>query len=335
MNCPKCGAYVPDGALWCPKCKTELAFTQKLKLNDAKWCPACGALVPEGEDCCPKCGASLDEEASVSPGKAQPRRTRKLDLPSIGNTGVIDADELNASADETHTMARIESAIPPPSDEASAEAVHDRIPHMRAIVFAVVLAVCFVGGVALYITHPWDPNATNISATEPADTSMQGYPGKVDSLKAQDDVQVSTDDEDDSSASDSTSSVETDPLTELSGYYAMLAELNAEVSSNEDKLIDDGVNGDLSGKDELYTLSIEVSNLITQIQSFGSSEYADQAQNLLTLGNWLRNRCDALTNAWQYASDGEGSTTVIAAAMAGDDYAKLFDDNYDAWDPAA
>lgn len=325
MICPNCGASVPDGALWCTHCHAELAMTQQLKLRDVSWCPVCGALVPAGADSCPKCGASLKGPDAVR------RRTRKIDLPQIGNTGVMDA--IDATAGKTSVMTRIESAIPPASDEQSAEAVHDRIPHVRAFVFAAVLAVVVVGGTALAITHPWNPNASNISATTPADTHLEGFPGTVDALSGQDKRQT---------GANSSQEGSSDEQPTLSDYYSQLKDLADKIDKNEETLLSDGLSKDAdarsAGQSDLTQVSIEVSNLITKTDQL-AADYGDAAKNLSTLGNWLRNRCDALARAWAIsvasADPSKDESKIRSAADESDSYKALFDKNYQDWDPAA
>ena len=97
-------------------------------------------------------------------------------------------DEEEASEpDDTGFIAGIESAIPGPEPEDSPGARHDRMPRPCTFAFAAVLALVVVGGSTLLITHPWDPLATQTKATEPADVSMSGFPGVVESLSGQDD----------------------------------------------------------------------------------------------------------------------------------------------------
>ena len=54
---------------------------------------------------------------------------------------------------------------------------------------------------------------------------------------------------------------------------------------------------------ECEELSYDVSNLISDIQSVDvtSGTYAEDVEHLVTLGNWLRNRVDALNSAWNSA----------------------------------
>lgn len=322
MKCPGCGSRVPDGALTCPRCHRALDVTQRLSLRDATWCPGCGALVAPGVDVCPKCGSSVRSEPEAAPV----RPTRDLDLPEIGNTGVMEpVDE----AGETGVITRIESAIPTADDASSPTSRVDRMPRTRAFALAALLAVVVVGGAALLITHPWDPSATRISATTPADTSMQGFPGFLESLTGQDGSGAQQDD---------------DVTAErLQSAWESLGELSSRVDESEAELRERGASGSADersqGLSDAEDISLEVSNLITETSGIddGSGPNAEEVQNLVTLGSWLRNRCDALTSAWKLladASDPEGVAGRAVSTMDGAaDYERLFSQNYDAWRP--
>jgi len=51
--CPNCGASVPEGALFCPECGSDL--------NNPSFCPNCGAKTSPGADICPICKTWLLE----------------------------------------------------------------------------------------------------------------------------------------------------------------------------------------------------------------------------------------------------------------------------------
>ncbi|MBM6774083.1 zinc ribbon domain-containing protein [Olsenella profusa] len=329
MKCPTCGAVVPDGALTCPSCHAELDVTQRITLSEATWCPECGALVEPGADVCPKCGTSLAPDL--------PRRhTRDLDLPDIGNTGVMDA--LGDGSDATGVMTRIESAIPPADAEESRSAARDHMPRPRAFGLAALLAVVLVGGAALLITHPWNPSATMTRATEPADTSMSGFPGVVESLTGQDGSSAAQGESDDSPDGPA------DPLEALTQAHQSLADLSDRVDASEASLRDVGVSGTAdersAGLAAAQQNALDVSNLIERVGMLDDAggTYAEARDNLLTLGNWLRNRCDALTESWQRSVDAEGpaasAQSILAPVDAATDYARLFEENIDAWDPS-
>ena len=323
MICPSCGAQVGGGTLVCPRCHEPIGVTQKISLGEASWCPGCGALVPQGAETCPKCGCDVRAPQPEGPV----RRTRELDLPSIGNTGVIPVED----GDDTNVMTRIESAIPDADDASTPSARSDRMPRTRSFVVAAVLAVVVVGGAALLITHPWDPDATSISATTPADTSMAGFPGFLESLTGQD-------------SSGETTSVAEQIAEDMADYYETLGELSERLDASEEELETTGISGTAderaAGLEEAEAIAIEVSNLISTMSETydDTSAWADEMSDLSTLANWLRNRADALVDAWELsaASDDPAaeSDEILAEASSGDTFATLFEQYYESWDPS-
>lgn len=326
MICPACGGRVPDGSLCCPRCNEPIDSTQRIALTDASWCPGCGALLPPGADVCPKCGSSVRPEGAEA---APARPTRDLDLPDIGSTGELGDD---AGAEETGVITRIESALPSVDDASSPVSRSDRMPRTRAFLLAGLLAVLVVGGAAVLITHPWDPSATRISATTPADTSMSGFPGFLETLVGQDGSRAG----------------EAQTLASaLASAHDSLGELSGRVDESERLLRSEGVLSSTSAEDraaglsEARSISIDVSNLINDVSALddGSEGVSEKVDHLETLGNWLRNRCDALTGAWGISAesgDPAADADKITGAMdAGSAFQRLFSQNYDAWDPAA
>ena len=198
---------------------------------------------------------------------------------------------------------------------------------------AALLAVVVVGGAAVLITHPWDPTATQTKATTPADTSMSGFPGILESLTGQD-VR---------GGSDGEGAEQLDAFSVLESSYESLSALSERVDASEESLRDVGVSGDddarSKGLSDAQAISLEVSNLISQVGMLddGGGAYSDDISNVITLGNWLRNRCDALTEAWQRSVDAEdpaaSASSILAPVEGSSDYARLFSENYDAWKP--
>ena len=315
MICPNCGATVADGALRCPRCRFELGATQTISLGKTLWCPSCGALVPEGATTCPKCGSDVAPE--------RPRRaTRDLKLPEIGNTSGMYA----LTEEQLRGQAEIESAIP--SAEDGAGAARDRMPRPRVFAVAALCALFVVGGGALAITHPWDPHASNISAKEPADTSQSGFPGRVDELTGQDGAS--------SEAADSGELL----VKTLTSYHERLGELSGRADALEEALDTVGASGSsderASERQDMDTLAIEVSNLINDISEYATNEtYADAISDLESQASWLRNRCDALKEAWKLAAESSDPAAdaerVRAAAAKGASFKELFAKAYGDW----
>ena len=310
---------VPDGLSACPHCHTLTDATQKIALRDFTWCPTCGALAPSDADLCPKCGSRLREDPPARP-------VRNLDLPEIDRP-----DEVDESAG-TGVMTRIESAIPPTDDESSPSARRDRMPRPRAFAFAAIFAVAIVGGATLLITHPWDPTASQTKARQPADTSMSGFPGLVDSLTGQDVERGG-------SGEGEGSTLSVDDL--LAQTHSELGELSRDVDASEEALRDacEESGTAVEGLDSAQAISIEVSNTIATLDGVYDTDEArtESIEHLKTLGSWLRNRCDALTKAWSIYEGADDPSTVsdqvIAQLDSSSDYRGLFEENYETWAP--
>ncbi len=278
MVCPNCGTSVSDDAVICPACRQDLGRTVKIPKQETTWCPACGSLIPLGSEVCPSCGTP--SPASSEDAGDAPAATRAEAGP----------------ADDTNAMPRIESAIPSGPEAGESDVRRDRAPRTRAIVVASLAALLVVGGGVLYITHPWNPGANDQRAKVDADTSMAGYPGLVTQLKGQD-----------TSAKDKAEIKSGDQVTfeALQSYYKDLASLAERVDQSENSLISEGVTGSFEArkkdKDAADQLTLDVSNRISKIQDLDvtSGTYVDQKQTQVTLGNYLRNRMDAVHGAWE------------------------------------
>lgn len=314
MICPSCSRHVSDDALVCPGCGASLDTTRKMSLSGAIWCPACGALAAPGATECPKCGTSLTAE------KGDERRKRDIELPEIGNTGMMDA------LGDAGALHGVESAIPPEDD--AAELRVDRLPRTRALVLAGLLAVVVVGGAALLITHPWDPSANRTATTTPADTSMQGFPGFIESLSGQDVA---------SGAGTSTSVADA-----LEQAHDDLGAFSERVDQSEELLRSEGVSGDMSpdeldaAVDAAQAVSLDVSNAIADLSALDDGTYPDALADLTTLGNWLRNRCDALSAAWERAASSDDPQSdadeILSGVNASRDYRRRFAQLYAQWE---
>ena len=271
---------------------------------------------------------------------ALPRHIRVLDLPDIGPDPKSEGDGPAAAiessaAEETNSMPRIESAIPSESRSAHSE---DRLPRTKAVLAGALASLVLVGGSVLLISHPWDPNAYVTHNTTERDTSKAGFPGERDKLTGQD-----------SSAEDTSAQISGDEQT-LSDAYEKLGKLAEKIDDNADTFDDVAFSGSLEqrkkGASTAKSLSYEVSNLIDDISGIDvtSGTYAADLEHLQTLGNWLRNRVDALNEAWQadVASDDPSSdrSSIEAPLKEAENangtntYKALFDQNYDAWKPA-
>ena len=309
-------------------------MTVPMPALQGRWCPACGVAVDWGERVCPNCGLPLEQEwGSSSPDVQTP-------IDEMASAGVPAPEPVVDDAADTHAIPRIESAIPPEDDPTSRVAVQEAIPRTSRFLVAAVASAALVCGLALAITHPWNPDVYSIKATEEADTSMAGFPGTVETLTGQDsdgrsEVEVPTGD-------DAT-------LAQLTEAYGKLGRYAARADANEELFGEVAFENDLTertrGKREADALAIDVSNLIQSLEKVdvSSGTYVDELEHMNTLGNWLRNRMDTLTAAWKAVVESDNPAAdrarleQLLLADHGDDgksaYQTLFDENYEQWEP--
>ena len=256
--------------------------------------------------------------------------------------GPVDDDPVAASSaeDETHEIPRIESAIPAEDDPTSKVKILDEMPRTGRLLLAAVFSAALVGGLAIAITHPWNPDQYSIKATTEADTSMAGFPGTVDSLTGQDnnnatDQEVLTGDE--------------ATLAQLVEAYEKLGKYAKRADESQKLFGKEGCSDDKEARQKakrgIDALAIDVSNLIAQIREVDvtSGTYVQERDNLVTLGNWLRNRVEILQEAWKASVESADPTSEeerLQGIVAGggdsggaDGYKALFDESYESWKP--
>lgn len=332
MICPNCGTHIKDGALRCPACHADLGMTITLPKISDTWCPTCGILIPKGSESCPHCGTPV-----TGP-------TTRTTPSSRTNEEAFEAAEHEIfDREATNVMARIESAVPAEPDPYDATGEHDHMPRTRVMVVAALAAVLVVGGGVLAITHPWNADAFSTRATEPADTSMAGYPGEVLSLSGQDR----------SAGSGESAVVSGDQTTyqTLLEIYQELGSLEKELEASAVSLGSVGISGTqeqrAAGLATQTDIAVRLSNAIARLDvvDVTSGTYVESRNDLYTLGNWLRNWSDALTQAWTISAGFEDIASheeeVIAPLdeQRGTDgenaYRVYFDQNYGSWKPSA
>lgn len=354
MFCPVCHSEIADNTEVCPACHADLSVTRALPKLTGTYCVSCGALVPAGSSICPHCGiavdaATLQSGVHISP-KSLAGASHSTNIQGRALSNLPDIDELDEtetthimpklkeSANQTHTMPRLDSAIPAePTAEEEENYGASAVQRTRIFAIAAIASLVIIGGAAVLITHPWNPLQNNQRATTAADVSTAGYPGEVEHLSGQDKEEAKT-------------AVDADEQTYnyLTEYHTELAQLSKDADDLEDLLDTTGVSGTAderaSGYEDAQQLSLDISNLVTKIAGVDTSAtgtYTQDQENLSTLGNWLRNRIEALERAWKLSaqsSDPTADTSSILAPMQGnrrsdgsEAYVNLFDENYAAW----
>ncbi|MGI6755382.1 MAG: zinc-ribbon domain-containing protein [Atopobiaceae bacterium] len=282
MKCPVCGTQLPQDATICPACHSKIYVSTKKETERSIFCRRCGAKVPDGKTTCPYCGFPLTDEDVVrtlerhhEPKKEAPRAVSP------------------------------ESVIPDaPTDGYRAASRLEHMPHIRVALVAALSSVLIVGGAFLAVTKPWDPNSRITHATEDRDTSWAGFPGAVETLSGQDKAKQQQEQEQRDIYFD-----------ELTSFWQALGSISQEMDENEATLtgILDGSGESISdGAAQSQQIALELSNKIADFSSYDmrDSDYVDQYNNLVNLGNYLRNRSDALNQAWQQAAAAEDITDV-------------------------
>lgn len=328
MICPNCGSNIPDGSLTCPACRAELDSTMQIPAMGGCWCERCGSLIPDGSPTCPGCGLP------------NPSYVEATDPDAAGEERTVEEEGGALESDQTNSMPRIESAIPMEADE-GATVIRDRLPRMHVIVGSLLIGVLAMSAIVVTITRPWDPTTFDTKAKTEADTSMAGFPGRFNELQGQDNT----------SASQSGEVRSGDEVTfeKLVDIHSELGELAKSADENEalfERVAYSGSQSDRSGgKSRADELAIQISNLIDKIDTVDvtSGTYAEDAANLKTLGNWLRNRVDALCEAWSLdvsSDDPSSSRDAIDSVLHTSDgtsvtksFKALFDQNYGMWAP--
>ena len=327
MICPSCGSRIPDGSRACPACGSRIARPGAGARRLPAYCPRCGSIVPEGARACPACGSP------VLSGEGQ----RRLVNDQVASRLADPAAPASASGfnelSETRSMPRLDAALPPEPEAGEEPAAHPY--RLRAIVLAAIAALVVVGGGVLYITHPWDPRAFSTSATVPADTSQAGFPGTLDSLSGQD--------------KDASASADEDPTyATLHAAWEELGDIRDSLTANRESFEEVAYSGTDAQRQEAAEQAeqdaLALSNLISEISSVSSeSEWAQVAQDLLQLGNWLRNYADNLCAAWDavLAADDPAAAREDIDAILGSQrnadgrntYEALFDNAYAGAEP--
>lgn len=253
--------------------------------------------------------------------------------------GVLAAEPGSSAEDETtSSIPRIESAIP---SLATSGYSNERLPHLRAVIFTAAVALVVVGGSALMIAHPWDPGAFQSHNTQAFDTSKAGFPGEVAKLKGQDSTTTAA-----TVVSGDQASYE-----QLKGYYDDLTSiydtLVAEDAAFEETAFGSQGNDLQKHADTVKATTYKISNLISSINGVDttSGTYTTTKQNLITLGNWLRNWCEPLNESYQAAlaspnrqadkSEISRALKAVKDSSGKNTYQHYFEDNVKSWEPQA
>jgi RNA polymerase subunit RPABC4/transcription elongation factor Spt4 len=273
VRCPNCGTLVKDGLDVCPACHAYLGDTLIHTTSDVLWCESCGSAIPSGRDTCPVCGMPV--------------------------AGAFDEDYEDQEVDGEDASALV-SAIPPDPSETpeGLQSIEERPRELRHLLIAATAALLLVGGGALFITRPWDPDAYITHATTDADTSMEGFPGTVTHLPSQDRVedavwQAYLGDVDDF----------------LTSFHDRMGEMSREAEVLYGSLPGITPNGDMSVVRDRALVSARLREELVDTSTLAArlvlpdAELDKRRDKLLVLSTYLRGELDILQQAWEAASN--------------------------------
>ncbi len=304
------------------------------------YCPSCGTLVPEGVENCPVCGMRVRTKAAkqlkpekIEAGGGIEDATDKTEAGSSSKKG---AAAKKGTAAKKGVAAKLESAIPA-ENEIKDPYHHENPMHLKSVLVASFAALLVLGSAILLITHPWDPHAFDTRATTPADLSQEYVPDQVDALKGQDSGNAD---------SGEIESGDEAMYKKFNETYKKFGEYSKSLESSTSDLEKFGFTGDAKavteGKNSANQLDIDIPNLISEIQStdVSSGKYYSQQQDLIKMGNYLRNEADILLTAWKKAEQStnpatEKSSILQPVKTSGANYANLFSEAYAAFSISA
>lgn len=291
MRCPNCGTIVPDDKGVCPACHAVLAPAWQADHGDVTWCQSCGSAIPKGAQACPTCG--MPSDAFVDEFDEQ-------------------LSEPNPDIQDTSTLI---SAIPPgPSEQPDElQEIEGRSRRMRLFAFSIAVALVVVGGGALFITRPWDPNAYSTHAMVDADTSMEGFPGMTTHLSSQDHVEDAVWREylDDAESFLTEFRVRMGVLSdEADLLYASLPgwQTTGDMSVVRDRALEAG-----RIRDELRETTRIATRLVLPVTSLDN-----ERDTLLVLSSYLQEELEVIDKAWSAAAgedDLESAGTAVRIAL--------------------
>jgi len=297
LICPVCGTHVEDAESICPACHADLDMTRAMPRLQGTYCPGCGALVPSDLTQCPSCGMPVKSPVTSAQEVRAKREERAKLLSGVPLVDPDDAGEAIVPVDERPEREvpapSIESAIPSEPEGYEGDSLSDRLPSMRTVVLAAVLALVLVGGFVLYLTHPWGEGALG-SQTPDADLSQVGFPGVVSELVGQDGDNSNTDEELDAAT-----------YEDLTVCFDELQELDERVTQSAEDLLSVGKTGTDDERqqacDAAQALFDEIDDLADTVDAIDVSTgtYEDDQALLAELVECQSLRMKAVLKAWK------------------------------------
>ena len=226
------------------------------------------------------------------------------------------------------------SAIPPAPEAGDAGPETEDAPtRLRLVVIAALAALLVVGGTALFITRPWDPDAYRTHAIEDADTSKEGFPGTVTHLEGQDLIEGSE-----------RRQYLADAEQAIDDFMVLMGEVRitcADLEQPVEEYLSTGVLPEGTGRlATARNASERVATLRTKVAELDlrGSDYEDRQESILVTGGYLQGRIDTLCTVWEALESqedpGDAIVAVRSAVSAGsegrslEEWRSLFENAY-------
>lgn len=220
-----------------------------------------------------------------------------------------DGDEPAKPKDESATG--LLSAIPAtPKAGMANEGMDDSPAHTRIVLAAVLSALLLVGGTALFITKPWDPNAYVTHATEDADTSMDGYPGTITHLTAQDLIE--------DAEQEAYLEQATQTLRDLESSLEEFSTRAAELEGPLETFVDTGVEPKEDLGESAHDLVSDVKAQADQVASLElkDTELEDRQSFLQLIVSYLTGRVETIAAGWDAYASREANASGVSPRLA-------------------
>lgn len=271
MRCPHCGAHVQEGLDVCPDCETRLVRADEHEAPTI-WCESCGSAIPEGAQECPVCG--LPVNGSFDEPWDHPDATDEQEGP--------------------REVPELASAIPPAPEPGELRGEADDAPaRLRLVVISAIAALCVVGGTALYITRPWDPNAYVTHATEEIRDEKSEPVKSVSHLSGQDLME-------DAERIEYLQNAE-GLVDELVATMAEVAQGCTECEESAEACFQDATLPDESRLSQVTEYADRLHGLLTQVTELDlrGSTYEVLAKDAIVTAQYLEGRVQTLKTVWE------------------------------------
>ncbi|MDO4537594.1 MAG: hypothetical protein Q4B54_05480 [Coriobacteriales bacterium] len=198
--------------------------------------------------------------------------------------------ENKSSVEDTGLISAIPDAPLNGEEESNNKDLHS---NLRQILIASFAAIALVGGTALYITRPWNPNAYVIHATQDADRSAEGNVAPVSHLSSQDTSENKKQQENAQAAANALEAYKVDLASYSQRADELRERLNKQLMNNDAAMGEQGEREASSLRDEFAARTAEMQGM-----ELYSEELTSKREKLTLLAGYLQGKLNVLADAW-------------------------------------